>query len=114
MGDILERAKAALEGITEGPWRVHEATTSGYAPHYGVASGDRSYPDVAYAHSDWEGYGNGSRKADAEFIAAARTLVPELVAEVERLREHLKHAAALVMTQGSEISRLRAEAEALR
>jgi hypothetical protein len=28
--------------------------------------------------------------ADAEFIAAARTLVPELIAEVERLRAQLK------------------------
>lgn len=32
------------------------------------------------------------RRGDAEFIAAARTLVPELVAEVEKLRTELAFA----------------------
>lgn len=80
--NIVEQAKATLEGVTEGPWLVHNERG-----HYGVTSitEAHAYGNVAFAQSDYAGYGNGSRKADAEFIAAARTLVPELIAEIERL-----------------------------
>lgn len=67
MSDIVERAKAALEGVTEGPW---------------VFDPDRD----DYLVSESTGEVVGSQRFNTEFIAAARTLVPELVAEVERLR----------------------------
>lgn len=94
MTDVVARAKAALEGVTEGPWEVSAQATPGYSPHYGVASQGRSYPNVAYAETNYEGYGNGSRKADAEFISEARSLVPDLVAEVERLRYEVSEGTA--------------------
>ncbi|KRQ27139.1 hypothetical protein AOT87_04135 [Mycobacteroides sp. H003] len=80
MSELTERGKALLEGVTEGVWTVDAA----WGGHYGVRGGKYQL-QVVYAHSDWEGFGNGSRLADAEFIAASRQLVPELIAEVERL-----------------------------
>ncbi|AXN53038.1 hypothetical protein PBI_HOMINES_52 [Mycobacterium phage Homines] len=69
MSDVVERAKAALEGVTEGPW----TWTHGMDARAMVLGPDNLRVKL-------EGY------RDAEFIAQARTLVPELVAEVERLR----------------------------
>ncbi|MBB3752644.1 hypothetical protein FHT44_005156 [Mycolicibacterium sp. BK634] len=83
MSELTDRAKAALEGVTEGPWNV--VTLRG--GHHGVSHGVYNFPTVVYAHSDWEGYGNGSSLANARFIAQARTLIPKLIAEIERLAE---------------------------
>ncbi|WP_078354187.1 hypothetical protein [Mycobacteroides chelonae] len=84
MSELLDRAKASLEDVTEGPWTVDPVRGG----HYGVQGGQYQR-QVVYAHSDWEGFGNGSTKADAEFIAAARQLVPELITEIERLEERV-------------------------
>lgn len=86
MTDIVARAEKLLKAATPGPWRICEVASSGYQPHYGVSSEGHNYPNVVFAQCDWEGYGNGSRRDDAEFIAASPTLVAELIAEVERLR----------------------------
>lgn len=73
MSDVVERAKAALEGVTRGPWRVGKRKWIGVVltPHGCVWNPNR---------------GEVNNPPDGEFIAQARTLVPELVAEVERLR----------------------------
>ncbi|QZE10354.1 hypothetical protein SEA_SCOOBYDOOBYDOO_3 [Mycobacterium phage ScoobyDoobyDoo] len=68
MSDVVERAKAALEGTTEGPW----TWTHGMDARAMVLGPDNLRVKL-------EGY------RDAEFIASARSLVPELIAEVERL-----------------------------
>lgn len=80
MSELVDRAKASLEGVTEGVWTVDPMRGG----HCGVRGGKYQL-QVVYARSDWEGFGNGSRLADAEFIAAARQLVPELIAEIEAL-----------------------------
>ena len=64
--DVVARAKAALQGVPDGPW-THIGG--------GHVEGAQGIP-VAKV---W-----GLNKA--AFIAQARTLVPELVAEIERLR----------------------------
>lgn len=100
-GDVVARAKDALKGVTAGPWswvfrdfddgagdllvsdtartRYEGGMTWGGETHYAT-------PVVAsYAQAD----GAARMKVqpdDADFIAAARTLVPELLAEIERLR----------------------------
>ncbi|AVJ48287.1 hypothetical protein SEA_NUEVOMUNDO_9 [Mycobacterium phage NuevoMundo] len=71
MSDAAERAKAALEGVTEGPW----TWTHGMDARAMVLGPDNLRVKL-------EGY------RDAEFIASARSLVPELIAEVERLRSY--------------------------
>ncbi|AFL47995.1 hypothetical protein AVANI_91 [Mycobacterium phage Avani] len=78
MSDVVERAKAALEGAYEGPWVQVGGGNINVDP-----VGHR--PPVAKAWTR----GNG------EFIAQARTLVPELVAEVERLRAQETRIRAL-------------------
>ncbi|OHT98276.1 hypothetical protein BKG71_19350 [Mycobacteroides chelonae] len=67
MSELTERGKALLEGVTEGPW--------------GIIGGNEYLTGVGIMVGSPEGI----RFADAEFIAASRQLVPELIAEVERL-----------------------------
>lgn len=101
MSDVVERAKAALEGTTEGPWGTDGELIASelVVERPGVTSYKHSIANMEtdyYAEEDadeGETYGDDEpwrpyeqMEADAEFIAAARTLVPELVAEVERLR----------------------------
>lgn len=66
---MVERAKAALEGVRVAPWQV-----VGYGNLHAGEPGE--HPPLGKI------YGT----ANAAFVAAARSLVPELVAEVERLR----------------------------
>lgn len=97
MTDIINRAKAALEGIAEGSWR--------YRPQkyddWGVVRGGKMEGDPS-----WLGYicqakdqrvteeqenearrnGTDPWEANACFIADAPDLIRDLVAEVERLR----------------------------
>lgn len=71
----MARAKAALKGVTEGPWDAPAQLLG--SPCTTVFGAGRRH--VLY-HAG--GY------TDAQFVAAARTLIPELVAEVERLRSY--------------------------
>jgi hypothetical protein len=82
MTDLTERAKASLEGITEGRWRAVNVGNI----HWGVTHGEYNFPTVVKAQCGYDGFGSGSSQVNAEFIAAAPDLVRELVAEVERLR----------------------------
>ena len=81
--DVCDRARQALDGITDGPWEIES--------HKDMMSGETDYWLVEIAQ--WRSYRNnvnvGADLPLAEFIAAARTLVPELVAEVERDRARL-------------------------
>lgn len=61
MSDLLSRARAALEGISPGPWEMRD----GYV-----------YPLSISARL------GGIRPSDAEFICAARELVPELIGQL--------------------------------
>lgn len=77
--DIVQRAQAALAGITPGPWKIDEHDESALTSIVSVAD-DRlgGWVEVARSLGD-----------DARFIAAAPDLVRELLAEVEKLRsEH--------------------------
>ncbi|MFV8266442.1 hypothetical protein ACNQR9_25835 [Mycolicibacterium peregrinum] len=75
MTDIVQRAKAALDGTTAGPWDL----VPGAWGNVWRFSDDPGSPPLIVRMG-------GMTQPDAEFIAQARTLVPELVAEVERLR----------------------------
>ncbi|AYQ99728.1 hypothetical protein PBI_MANDA_42 [Mycobacterium phage Manda] len=77
MSDVVERAKAALEGVTEGPWTFQ---------HWGGQNQNGDYAESILFDGAGESMTYGLPDRDGEFIAQARTLVPELVAEVERLR----------------------------
>lgn len=105
MNDVVECAKAALEGTTDGPWGTDGELIASelVVERPGVTSYKHAIADMEtdyYAEEgadEGETYGDAEpwrpfeqMEADAEFIAQARTLVPELVAEVERLREQVR------------------------
>ncbi len=82
----LEAIKALCAAATEGPWRY--VYSKEYREHNVIVRVDDYYEDkedTAYLFSE----GCPTGKADAEFISSAREDVPALVAEVERLTQHL-------------------------
>jgi hypothetical protein len=94
--DIVDRAKAALKGVTAGPWETHVWPMPGHTIEEWYTR-EIVHPNGAFhplnvlkarhaRHADeqccWP-----PTEADAEFIAAARTLIPELIEEIERLRK---------------------------
>ncbi|GJJ22314.1 hypothetical protein [Mycolicibacterium mageritense] len=98
MSDIVvERAKAALQGVTPGPWDTQVHAMPGSTVDEWFVREVTHTPNPNFHRLNVfkvRGASHASREccwpptdADAEFIAAARTLVPELIAEVERLRE---------------------------
>lgn len=80
----LEAIRKRSEQATEGPW---ELTNTGI----GVTGMPRK--EVLWATISEDIYGN---KADVEFVLSARTDIPKLLAEVDRLRA--------VLTQIDELS----------
>lgn len=80
--DVVQRAHAALDGITEGPWEVgHELLDD--SEHFFVSpTGDIDGSALGFTDpvADHIGYDN------ARFIAASPQLVRDLLAEVEKLR----------------------------
>ncbi|WP_207760621.1 hypothetical protein [Mycolicibacterium sphagni] len=78
--DVAARARVALEGVTEGPWTVDETDPGVWSPDEIVFGNYTARDD--FDSPSWE----DGKPADLAFIAAARSLVPELVDEVERLR----------------------------
>lgn len=88
----LEAIKKRAEAATPGPWDASEDSDRSYkldAPkdaQYWVTIASGNTLVVSW----WQQYADDSgtvlKLADAAFIAAARTDVPRLLAEVERLR----------------------------
>ena len=78
----LDEIRRATEAATEGPWGTNP-DDDGYAVHDVRCPSDAMRAQV---------YGEPHRAAaDATFIAGARSWVPALVAEVERLRAALAY-----------------------
>ncbi|MBU8826546.1 MULTISPECIES: hypothetical protein [Mycobacteriaceae] len=69
--DIVARAKAALHAVTYGPWEIDERYPiiwlGDFTPGFRIESHDKA-------------------EENARFVVEARTLVPEMVAEIEALR----------------------------
>jgi len=96
----LDAAEALAAAATEGPWRKHDIGGSGAQEPESIV--------VHTGHFDWEALQDGETSvawmprwdsqedADAEFIAAARSLVPRLVAEVRARDEVIKAVRGLV------------------
>lgn len=85
MSDVIERANAALDGVTPGPWEV--VLDDDYVMQLRM-SGDsqmgnaRYYPWVPDEDADWH------------FIAAARQLVPDMRDEITALRARVAELEA--------------------
>lgn len=90
-GIDIAAARALCDAATAGPW---EAQTTG------VRGGDHWYvctTDEAIAHiSANDGSNEDQRQPDAEFIAAARTLVPALLDALAAAEDRARKAEAAV------------------
>ncbi len=92
--DELDRLDALAQAATPGPWQVRkhpgefdmvrqaEWTTCGDPGHWDCAV-TQTVHDVSVSHSHLS---SDRAMRDAAFIAASRTAIPALVAEVRRLR----------------------------
>ncbi len=76
----LEELKRLCDAATPGPWA---------AESYMATSGG---PEIVAISTGGHGGRYALTRETAEFVAAARSVVPELIAEVERLRELVKDA----------------------
>lgn len=87
--DLILKAERVLEGVTDGPWVAEYSGEQGNCviPHDAQSAREA----VCTTHLYYQ-------VADAEFIAAARSLVPELVAELKTARERI---AAFEVGQGN-------------
>ncbi|WP_104183780.1 hypothetical protein [Mycobacterium avium] len=96
--DILDTAKAALEGTTEGPWGTDGELIASELSQpqrgvteykYGIANMNTDDYDEEGGEGEYDGIVYRPYEqmiADAKFIAESRTLVEELIGEVEHLR----------------------------
>ncbi len=102
--DIIARAEAALEGVTDGPWVAEYSGEQGNCviPHDAQSTREA----VCTTHLYYQ-------VADAEFIAAARQLVPELVAELKTTRAQLETLRA-GLTRVEHFARIQALSERAR
>ena len=96
---LLARARVLLDGVTEGPWRWERNTLAGGKGGYDEVIAPGPVDCSAYCYGGTSVIELDNPDRDAEFIAASRTLVPELVdlaarqaAEIDRLRVELDTA----------------------
>lgn len=98
--DLIARGKDLIDGITDEPWVT--VVDEGDPYDVPIAAGDGQYisrcPDC--------GVRGGFSEPDAEFIAAARTLVPEFVDEVEKLRGAIKSISDIAIGIGRPFHRM--------
>lgn len=96
--EFIEDLKLSHTVSTEGEWKsVAVSGSSEYMPYYGVTSyeaepysaqtgrGGTGFPNVVHAHSDWEGFGNGSKLADTIFISEAHNKLPVILSALEQI-----------------------------
>lgn len=100
----IDELEALASAATPGPWEAGEPNNWGDdddIPQSGVM--------VNGTPITWDDHsGDVFNPADAEFIAAARTAVPELIAEVRRLRDVVEQQKKAIIGRDMDmIGRLR-------
>lgn len=108
MSDLVAKARAALDGVTPGPWcvadetvvltQINEPIETTYDIGYPLAETKRQ--KSFWTMANWP---EGEPEANARFIAAARSLVPEMADEIARLRaevERLREAERTAWERG--------------
>lgn len=110
--DLIDRANAALNGVTPGPWKRREPyfneDVTGIVPRKirGKSKPDiGNWAELATVEND---YTDSKRFANAKFIAASRQLVPDLTAA---LSEAIARAEKAEAALAAETERAEAQAE---
>ena len=94
MSDVVERAEAALEGVSEEPWHIPRRGTGIDSGEYGTVIGGGDVDCMSYCYGGSSTIEGDNLDADLRFIAAARSLLPELVAELKTTRAQRDEFAA--------------------
>ena len=111
MTDLIERMKSSLVGVTDGPWDIgwyicradsedvkYEKTRKlkKGETRKSLKAGDelwrvpKGIGPIEMDHNHWSGNYLACSEEDANFIAAARTLLPEAMEEIEELRRNVR------------------------
>lgn len=112
--NLIEQAEKLLDGITPGPWEQRigpaDETHSEYFDGTLIGSGEPLHLVIAPSTVDEFAYivpaitGDGPTSSrNAEFIAAAPTLVADLLAEVKRLRDVMDELTDVLFVPTDEI-----------
>jgi hypothetical protein len=111
MSDIVERAKAALIGVTPGPWETRVWAMPGHTVDEWftreITGPNGEFHSLNVLKARWARHAGKQccwppTDADAEFIAAARSLVPELISALTAAQEKHRY-------EYKEFSRIRGE-----
>lgn len=101
----LDAIEARANAATPGPWLVVGPCGDCGRFHAAEARFEREVGEFGAYYASWHPAidgctPDGGREHDADFIAAARTDIPALVAEVRRLREALNEVLFYVTAGG--------------
>lgn len=109
----LEAIRARKDAATPGPWkRWDDGVDNEVSARIGSiveAPGRTADGRVKRIASVTDWLGGPQQRADAEFIAHARTDIPDLLEAVDRLRSMVMDAQTEAQMQAAEVERLRAE-----
>lgn len=84
--DVADRAEAALEGTSPEPWHIPRSGQGIDSGEYGTVIERGNVECMSYCYGGSSTIDGDNLDADLRFIAAARSLVPELVAELKTVR----------------------------
>lgn len=87
--DVADRAEAALEGTSPEPWHIPRSGQGIDSGEYGTVIERGNVKCMSYCYGGSSTIEGDNLGADLRFIAAARSLVPELVAELKTTRAQL-------------------------
>lgn len=85
--DVADRAEAALEGTSPEPWHIPRSGQGIDSGEYGTVIERGNVKCMSYCYGGSSTIEGDNLGADLRFIAAARSLVPELVAELKTTRQ---------------------------
>jgi hypothetical protein len=87
----IKKLRALAEAATRGPWHMRSGEDVAYVD---VIPGEAGICELPFYAIEEE---RGEAEADARFIAAARTALPEALDEIEKLRGLLEETVASVV-----------------
>lgn len=84
--DLIARAEAVMEGVSPEPWHIPRSGQGIDSGKYGTVIERGNVKCMSYCYGGTSTIEGDNLDADLRFIAAARTLVPELVDALKTAR----------------------------
>jgi hypothetical protein len=107
----LDEIKARCEAATPGPWKHRDPPEvqipdPNWERHEIVDESLKLVAQTHYPTTEWKCARNEEMERNGPFIAAARTDIPDLLAEVERLRAEAAEMQLRIQEQDAELDEL--------